>query len=615
MVHFYIFGLMRPFRSAIIFGLLFLSLSCTFQIDEVENFVDVKPVLPEGTVSLLNYDDGDTIYLTAPTNFSYKIDVTQLGTPQQVKVYYDNTEIVTTQSSQGQFYISSEKITTGTHKLKIDFQVIANTGSLASQYNLEVSTVSRSWVIIVDIDLPPPVKLTKSVENGFLKISWPKYEKANFLYYEIYFNSHPTRFNQTIRYTNASHNYFIDSTYLGGDNYATYSVTVQNKVGGAYESVGAYDPQELTGVFHPEDTTIDLKWRKAKYSGTFKSFVITQVEGSTQVGDKKIITSPTDTTLRCKLKAFFPRPSTIAFEMFDKLDVARAGNRYTVDNPAGVKRTDIDVPWVYNQTLGKVLGRVGAIVKIYDSQMEAIGSIDGPMGTMPWPGTYTYYVVPDGIAQRNLVTGEIKTRTTFAVNTPTKAPSAFSAASNGLINYEIYDLTFPFDRRHITGRIDMSTQTILKSSSTDYDPKTMTFYLDVLSDDGRYMYRPQYYFSVSGATETSLGSNPLLGYFVSFRPDNCDEVLLKSYVNGSIVIMKTTDQTELRTIAPPETGFTFRNYDPASKYILFTKDNAPKTYLVHIETGAWKLLNVYGYSSTLVNGYLIDQSGYYFKAL
>ena len=110
----------------------------------------------------------------------------------------------------------------------------------------------------------------------------------------------------------------------------------------------------------------------------------------------------------------------------------------------------------------------------------------------------------------------------------------------------------------------------------------------------------------------NIGTLPSPGYFLCFRHDNDNEILMTW--NGSINIVSSDNLSIIRTISLPS-GYNAVSYDPITHYVVCTKPDSELLYLVNIDTNHTKPFPAFSSEWTLVNGYLIDYAGQYMKVL
>jgi hypothetical protein len=593
--------------------LILVACACTYTLEEVDYMVDVKPAVPKGTISLEEFSDQDTIFLSRATEFQYKVDGVGLTNSTAIVILFDGQEIQSSSNPWGTFFLGEPRLKTGTHKLKISFKAPSGSGSLSDRVGTEFLEVWREWTLVSDIDPPPVPEITKSVENGFLKLSWPKYARRNFVKYQVSFEYHPYFQNKVIDITDRNKNFFVDTTYSAGYE-ILIKVALQNEVATSNSGIVVSENQSFSFVYN-SDSTVDMKWRKVKYTGTFKSFVVSLDKPGISDPKTTTITNALDTTLHLKADVVFPHTLQLSFRMLDKFGVERYTKSEYINNPSNAPQTLNADAWYYNPTLGKVMAYDFGQLMLLNTALEVEKTLRNGDFSMPWPGRFIYYPTTGAIAQRNLITDEIKLISIPGVYAPTVSPTAVSGADNNLVNYYAYDLTHAFDRRLIRGTADMSTNTLLNETDVEYDPKTtIPPVVDQLSDDGRYFYTRNQgsLYSVSGATQTYIGHFQNVGGFYGFRPDNNDEIITRFTPTN---IVKSSDLTILRTLNLPETGFILRSYDPATKHLLYYKTGADRCYLVNIDTGVAKLIHADGEGCYLINGFLISQGSYYIKVL
>lgn len=586
-------------------GIMFLS--CTYEPEE-KYFAEIQQVLPQASISLNSHNEKDTIYLYEATNFQFTIST---SVPIKAStVLMGPKQLFTTYADTGNFFIAYENLRTGTYELKIQFTSTSGTGSLADKKGIETVEVWRKWVLVIDVDPPPAPVIQTANQNGFLKISWTPFLKKNFKNYLLTINR-PYGKNVTI--TNPQLYSYIDSAYVGGEPVG-FQVAVSTNIHTVYgENVVVNDPQAISVQFNTADSTAILSWRKSRFENAFKEVVITENEKL-----RKTITDPEDTSLVLKLnEVMFGLRSTINVTINAKYPYANykpsSVTEYN-DNPLGAKRTEPNQVLYYNKVLDAIMGYSSSygLLRRYDHSMKSVDSIrvNGSF-SLPYPGNYLYYISVGGVTQLNLLTKETKSISTKGFYKSVITPIVVSGANNQLVCYSLIDTTYPWDNRYNRGIVDLTSNTIISQSDTEYDPKSGYYEPTILSDDGRYARNRQALFTITGNAVTQSAFLNSVGY--DFRPDNNDELIFRG---TPTTIIKTSDLTTLRTLTPPVSGYFRKSYDPATKTILYMGDNVNEVYLINIDTQIVTTVKARSNSCvSLVNGILFDYNGYYIKVM
>jgi hypothetical protein len=575
---------------------------------------EIAPVKPTGTISLTDYRDGDTIYLFNAKIFTFDIS-NDLGDSQfQGEAYLDDMLFYQFTVRQGQFTIPDSYFKTGHHKLKLSFMESLNDQSLVTKFKNLQATVSKEWVLVIDIDPPPDFEIKISLDNGYLKYSWPEYKKPNFTAYELEINSG----NRVKRWAlnDPSKNFVIDSTYIDGGGASHLQVTIRTKVGYTDADATAQEPPiNLSMVFHPEDTTARFVWSKPKYYGAFKSYTI-----SDDLANLVTLNAVKDTTFNVKVDGAFPNITHLLFKMLDKSGTEIFQREQNIDFFIGnaTPTAAYGLFWYYSKAANKFIARNGSTISIYDDSFNLVTSrtIEGNAFygmAVAWPGNFLHYIGTGyTISQLDLVSNS---ETAMPITGDYSSPAyvgTVSGASNQHVSFYAIDNDHVHPAKDIVGLVDMENRAVLHKENANG--------WTTLSDDGRYSVAGPEVYSVNGGVQTHTGTIPNNYYFRWFRGDNTDEIITTQYdaqvaTELKTIIIRSSDMSVVRIFDPPEAGFSLTAYDPATKTLLYAKYGAAKVYLVDIDTGAKKIFKAAGSANVpLVNGIIII-GGRYIKAL
>lgn len=177
-------------------------------------YVDPHSSPPNINIISLNLAS-DTIYLWTTTRFDF--DMTTDGQPVTgVKISYIDRSFMY-YNSAGYFIINPEDYNDGTYKLSLDIYTKSGTGSISDYLGRELNTTKKEWVLIIQRPYNLKVSFTgTSVENGFLKIHWKKFDSPFFHSYQIEVNDSALYHYFSRSFTNKDSISLVDSSFVGG---------------------------------------------------------------------------------------------------------------------------------------------------------------------------------------------------------------------------------------------------------------------------------------------------------------------------------------------------------------------------------------------------------------
>lgn len=585
-----------------------VALSGCFYAPDEEVFTDVEKPNPVGMISLSDYDDGDTIVLFTAADFYFNVGTTQ-GKIKEVSVVLSGSELYEGEGPSGTFSIRDNNLKTGIYDLQIEFISSSETGSLLDKLGGELFKVWRKWVVKIDRD-PPPTPVLEVVPNtNFLTLRWKPYLKANFVSYEFV----DYKVGKRIIIDDPHVTSWVDSTYVSGS--ASYHLTVRNILYSRSTEKTVNYPQQVQVDYTSEDSTALITWRKLPFTGAFKGMEILENEDS-----RVTITSASDTTLALKLKhVVMGRRSMIDLQLHGKYVASPVFSyRHWIDNPLALKRLENTAILDYSLGLNNLIGFNSSDnqLKVFDADLNVIATDISTWGApyVPSSGQYVYFKSLFELIRKDFQTKELRFITASKRNSGPARILAYSAGGNGNVIFTFIDDSEIYEPEYHTRIYNINSGVLIHSSKSYYDPKSGYYPAPLMSGDGRFVYRSnnRTIFEIEADTLKEVGYIPLIGSFVGFRQDNNEEIFLSDA--SSILLCSTLDFSVLKTIPKPESGYTFKNYDPATKNILFVKSTATRAYLVNAETDAVKVLSVYGDAYRFYNGILFDdQQGYYLK--
>lgn len=126
-------------------SLLLLMAACVFETDEIY-LREITPVEPTIIFTLDKYDDTETILLTGPETFNFKINISP-GAIEKIEVMLDERVILTTLGGNISFPFPTHLLKTGTYDFTVRFVATGGTGSLAERRGMEKIYMSRTWIL------------------------------------------------------------------------------------------------------------------------------------------------------------------------------------------------------------------------------------------------------------------------------------------------------------------------------------------------------------------------------------------------------------------------------------------------------------------------------------
>jgi hypothetical protein len=593
--------------------LLFLLPACTYA-PEGDFFKDIKPVVkPNVTVSLNSYDDTSTIYVFAPTQFSYRISADG-GNLEHIEVLLNGRVISSSQSGFGTFTIDYDQLISGTYELKIQFHTDSGSGSLAEKAGAERFQVWRTWELIMDVSAPPRPTPVLSEENGRLKISWDEYTNPNFVAYRI--ESWGNFGYNIIEIDDPHQTFIINEDYVGGYNIEYTVSTITHLHYMTSHPVRRIDTINLEGDYNASDSTVKLTWDKADFAGAFSSYTI--IENGVE---HPPITDVADTSLRFKpFDVIFGLSLSFGVRINSVQSYSPASYDYFLERPVESPKLD-PLPEIFaaNKTLNAVFGWSpwAQTLRQYNNELEEQKSIQiGSYScTIPYEGLYIYYTdYQQGIVQLNIQTNELNyidiiPMTSWGFFSDAQVTSA-SVNQVVTFKYTAYDDNGFYLKDNIV-IYDMANKVELYHQEFP----SGTAGAPMVSGNGKYIaFSDGKIYRIDGTALTFLYNLP--GYaFIGFRPDNSEEILM-SFHDTFYTYDAATGGLK-RSFNSPGGYYMSLGYDPSIKSFVFAADYEKQVYGIDVDTGhktTVKTYSSFAHQYKIVNGFLIAYDGHYFKA-
>lgn len=591
--------------------------SCTYNPEGIA-FKEVRKVEdPQVSLSLSELSMNDTLYVYQPTSLRYDLS-TKSGKILDVTVRYDGTTVQSDASAFGTIRLDGALLTTGVHNLRIEVTTTSGSGSLADLAGAEGFQVWKSLTVIIDVNPPPTPVPVFSTENGLLKISWTPFPGKNFLRYTVTVYDSRHGGSSVIDITDPAQASYVNPLYFGGYpiEYTVATHTFMHVVQSNPKTRS--DNFAMTGSYSYADSTVTLAWDVADFPGAFKNYTI--LENGV----------PRESLVDVNTNTLTIRPTYLVFGYAVSFSVQLNGmsgqnvqplNAFTVDRPIQTSSFSSQPSFItYSGTLGATVIRTQSPfrLQVVDNAWGVVDTFTGLTSAfvLPHDGNYFYTADP---ANNRLVRTDMTSRTSNYLNVLPMTTGGFltnlivtRASSNQVVVfiYRAHNSSGTFLVYHI--RVyDWVNQVTLYHQETSILPGGPD-----ISGNGQFLlFGDNLYQNVAG-TVTFLRQLPAANQGWIFRPGNSNEVISQN--SGNLSIIDAASGTLLRSIPPPAPGYSMINYDAATGYFLFVNYGEKRCYAVHIDTGHVVTIPAYhGSGSTLrlYNGYIIDQNGYYFKAL
>ena len=201
----------------------------------------------------------DTIYLYSnrAVNFSFRSSNQAIKT---IKFIIDETERYTVDSDNGVFNLYYEEFSSGMHTMVIQIYTSSGTGSIAEILGQEGYVFTKSWTLIADKSYKNETVAT--VENGYLKLKWPRYQAPDFNEYIVYRYHGMFEETEIKRLISLA---YTDSTYVGEGGH--YSVKVSTRDNGLVSWGDLYLDKDFPQLIlmPSEREPYRLRWTKPTY--------------------------------------------------------------------------------------------------------------------------------------------------------------------------------------------------------------------------------------------------------------------------------------------------------------------------------------------------------------
>lgn len=556
-----------------IFPLLIITLfsACDYQFSD-DNFVDLDEPSSSHSFDLNLTPESDTIIVYEKTDFSF--DVNSYGVDIWETDFQFGTKTWTNYNEQGSFSLYPSDYNSGTYQLTMTVYSKSGTGSIADYFGYEGYIAQKTWTVIVDNEIPSPIKVTRSItEDGYMKYTWDKPNKYRFKNYIVnFFSEYSYRNNDyyTARIiSDYNQNYFIDSLFYGGSGGCQIDLKMKDDdiiYGERFDFTDSFPKLiiEELGV-----DSIRMHWKASKY----------RVKYVLQNSYKKLFSSTKDTSFT------MPNPGL--------------SNRLDLTFYIGSEKTDsLDYTNSYSEYYSYVLGTW----LLSNWPVYAYNQVDKMVYSSEYDDVYGY-----DITTMNKVVTSYLYRLMYESNyaCPTNS-SQVAVKSPGYLNiFADKTLTNPFKIAHNSSAdymcfADNNRIGVAGSNKFEvYDTQTGDLLTSIAIDDYPY-YGKWASFSMSSdakymcvVTMNSLRmfdveNGTLLYQYVGsystvlFDPKEPSQFYLAPYHTQHIELRNASNYSLIKNIPTESTLNALDNIDPTTGYLLST--DYSKIYLYNPET-------------------------------
>ncbi|MCY1721463.1 hypothetical protein OU798_13995 [Prolixibacteraceae bacterium Z1-6] len=245
--------------------LITLIYSCEYNLTK-ENFVEIDPPSDMQYVDLQLLPEDDTISIFQETTLTYNLQTNGSTVLYGTITFQDKTWDF--YSKSGSFTIDPKQFDAGIDTLKLAFYLNSGTGSIADLSGMEGYLLQMEWIVIADGRPAPTITPTKRInDDGLLVIEWPEYDLYNFASYEISSTSSNRSTNRII--TDPSHNFYVDSFYVGGNFSVRVSCRLQNDHAWG-EILRFYEEPPQPSVEEIGLDSLRVSWNKSAYKAKYR---------------------------------------------------------------------------------------------------------------------------------------------------------------------------------------------------------------------------------------------------------------------------------------------------------------------------------------------------------
>lgn len=255
----------KIYKFHLLFVLTLCLNSCDYELSKL-NIGNLTRPSESHQFDLSIISETDTIDVFQNATFEYNINTYGLDV-KSAKFSLNEKEWDVT-STSGSFVILPDEFTPGFYLLSLKIKTNSGTGSIAEHFGTEGYIVEKKWTVYIDNTLPAPIVIAKSIsEKGFLKFSWPKCNRVDFVGYKIY--GFPSYCNISKTISNRNILSVEDSSYIGGYYEARIDILLKDNRTVRGFMLYLDDPYPILNFESLGIDNLRLYWPKSKYRAKY----------------------------------------------------------------------------------------------------------------------------------------------------------------------------------------------------------------------------------------------------------------------------------------------------------------------------------------------------------
>ncbi len=278
MIKLYMGDYIKLFVISVAF-VLFLS-SCEYSPSDIP--LTKIEQLPPPDIGIILNPEMDTVRLACPTYIGYQINVSYRDV-YALRFLIDDITIADIQSDNLynlgdtavllSFYVNTYDFIDGVHELKLKIYTATHTGSIADKVKSEAYVYEHRWPMLINSDARNNFKfLDLKLDPEGIRLSWPKYDYADFRAYAIERYSNIFPYKQVLIQSPDTNTYHDDISLIEGGNIEYYIKLIDIMYTPIKDKITYSIEIESPEVFVNDDCTFDVKWRHSMYEQNVKSY-------------------------------------------------------------------------------------------------------------------------------------------------------------------------------------------------------------------------------------------------------------------------------------------------------------------------------------------------------
>lgn len=248
-------------HSFLLFSFILIFSGCKKEL-EGDNFIEVEPPAEQVNIDLTLIPETDTIKIFTLTDIEYNIETYGLDFNSGYFSLASNTWYFN--ETNGSLRINPDQYEIGYDTLSLFVGISTGSGSLADELGAENYVLEKKWIVQIENRDPPKLELQDRINNnGYLEYYWPKCDLPSFLSYEIRVGG------KEIIITDPNQNFYVDSSYVGGNSSSTLNCNTVGKGGvTSFHSVN-YEHYNLS-TEHLSLDSFRVKWTSSPFNSKYR---------------------------------------------------------------------------------------------------------------------------------------------------------------------------------------------------------------------------------------------------------------------------------------------------------------------------------------------------------